>query len=45
LAGALAALRACQWPGNVRQLRNEVERAVIHTEGDVIEELELPAVS
>ncbi len=26
---ALAALRACPWPGNVRQLEHEVERAVI----------------
>ncbi len=37
--GALEALRANTWPGNVRQLRNEIERAVILADGPVIEML------
>ena len=32
-AAASAALRAYAWPGNVRQLRNEIERAVLLCEG------------
>ncbi|HEY5550737.1 MAG TPA: sigma-54 dependent transcriptional regulator [Opitutaceae bacterium] len=28
-AGALAAIDACRWPGNVREVQNTVERAVI----------------
>lgn len=31
----------CQWPGNVRQLRNVIDSAVVMTEGDVIEAKEL----
>ena len=31
---ALAALQACDWPGNVRQLRNLVERLLIMSPGD-----------
>ncbi len=34
---ALAALRACPWPGNVRQLLNEIERAVILADGPLID--------
>ncbi len=30
-AGALDALRSCSWPGNVRQLQNEIDRAVALT--------------
>lgn len=33
--GALAALQACNWPGNVRQLRNVVERIMIMASGNV----------
>jgi DNA-binding NtrC family response regulator len=33
---AMALLRAHPWPGNVRQLRNAVERAVVMADGDVI---------
>ena len=33
---ALAALRAAPWPGNVRQLQNEVKRAAICAPGTVI---------
>jgi DNA-binding NtrC family response regulator len=36
-AAAQAALRAYGWPGNVRQLRNEIERAVLLAEGDAID--------
>jgi DNA-binding NtrC family response regulator len=35
--GALEALHAYAWPGNVRELQNCLERAVILTEGGVIE--------
>ena len=30
-------LRACDWPGNVRQLQNEVQRAVLMSEGKNID--------
>ena len=33
-ADAMAALQAYEWPGNVRQLRNVVERTVILAPGD-----------
>jgi Nif-specific regulatory protein len=34
---ALEALRRYRWPGNVRQLQNEVERAVILSDGPAVE--------
>jgi transcriptional regulator with PAS, ATPase and Fis domain len=34
-------LRRHDWPGNVRQLQNEVQRAVLMAEGKVIEETDL----
>ncbi|WP_375290220.1 sigma-54-dependent transcriptional regulator [Qipengyuania sp.] len=37
---ALAALQAYDWPGNVRQLRNVVERAIILTPRDRLETIE-----
>ena len=40
---AMQTLVAAAWPGNVRQLRNVVERLVITCAGDVIQESELPA--
>ncbi len=43
---AMAALQAYEWPGNVRQLRNVVERTVILSPRDRIEEVQpdmLPA--
>jgi DNA-binding NtrC family response regulator len=40
--GALEVLRAYAWPGNIRELRNTVERAMILAEGDVIGEEHLP---
>jgi len=38
----LAALRTHPWPGNVRQLRNVIERAAIVCEGRVIHKGDLP---
>jgi transcriptional regulator with GAF, ATPase, and Fis domain len=40
---ALVVLKACAWPGNVRQLENVIERAVVITEGTTIGLDELPA--
>ena len=39
---AAAVLRESEWPGNVRQLRNTVERAVIQCENDRISKSDLP---
>jgi Nif-specific regulatory protein len=36
---ALDTLRRHPWPGNVRQLRNEIERAAILCDGAIVEEL------
>jgi len=33
---ALAVLRSCPWPGNIRELRNIAERLVIRARGEVI---------
>lgn len=41
-ADALAMLSAYQWPGNVRQLRNTIERAVVLTPGQKITTASLP---
>ncbi|HYL58313.1 MAG TPA: sigma-54 dependent transcriptional regulator [Candidatus Acidoferrales bacterium] len=38
----LSALKAHPWPGNVRQLRNVIERAVIVAEGRTIRKRDLP---
>ena len=45
-AGALARLKAHPWPGNIRELQNIVERAVILRQGLLIEaaEIQLAAV-
>ena len=40
---AMAALVRHPWPGNVRELQNVVERAVILTEGEVLQMPSLPA--
>jgi DNA-binding NtrC family response regulator len=40
---ALAALEACSWPGNVRQLEWAMERGVLLGEGNRIEMHDLPA--
>lgn len=39
---ALAAIKKHPWPGNLRELRNAVERAVILTAGDTIQLSNLP---
>src|SRR5581483_11201226 len=39
---ALALLKAHPWPGNVRQLENVIERAVVVVEGPCITVAELP---
>jgi DNA-binding NtrC family response regulator len=44
-AGALAFLTAHDWPGNVRALRHAVERAVILSEGTVLEPTDFPLTS
>jgi two-component system, NtrC family, response regulator AlgB len=41
-AGVLSALQDYPWPGNLRELRNVVERAVIFASGDQIELDDLP---
>ncbi len=38
---ALQQLVSHPWPGNIRELKNTVERSVFHTRGDEIESLEL----
>jgi DNA-binding NtrC family response regulator len=39
--GACEVLRMFDWPGNVRQLQNEIQRAVLMCEGSTIEEKDL----
>lgn len=40
---ALDALRRYDWPGNIRELRNTIERAVILCDGELIGHEDLPA--
>jgi DNA-binding NtrC family response regulator len=40
--GATSVLQAYAWPGNIRELRNTVERAMILVEGDTIDVDQLP---
>ncbi len=40
---ASAAIRAYSWPGNLRELRNAIERAVIMAKGNKIDLEDLPA--
>jgi len=42
-ASAMDKIIAFHWPGNVRQLRNAIEYAVVLAEGHTIEEAHLPA--
>ncbi len=41
-AAALDALRAYRWPGNIRELRNAVERAMLLADGDWLEPHDFP---
>jgi two-component system, NtrC family, response regulator AtoC len=38
-------LRSFEWPGNVRQLQNEVQRAVLLSEGKIVEGVDLSITS
>lgn len=40
---ALAVLKAYYWPGNIRELENVLERAVVITEGSILGARDLPA--
>ncbi len=40
---AMGALQRYRWRGNIRELRNTIERLVIMTPGDVVEVADLPA--
>lgn len=42
-AGAMKALEDHAWPGNIRELRNAIEHAVVLAEGHVVEIHHLPA--
>ncbi len=41
-AGTLTLLRAYRWPGNVRELKSVVESALIHSDGKIIQPVDLP---
>lgn len=43
IAGVMERLQAYQWPGNIRQLQNVLERAVLQTEGSLlsVEQIEM----
>ena len=43
--GAMAALQAYPWRGNVRELRNAVERAMLLAEGNELDESHFPMLS
>jgi len=40
--GALESLKKYQWPGNIRELQNAIERAVVMAQGDTIDVEGLP---
>ena len=40
--GALGILKAYHWPGNIREIKNVLEHAIIMADGDVIQEADLP---
>src|SRR5687767_4100131 len=41
--GAMSAIAAYEWPGNVRQLKNVAERIALRADGAMIDEAALPA--
>ena len=41
-ASAISALETYAWPGNIRELRNVIHRAVLLSQGDVITDAHLP---
>ena len=43
-ADSLKALKAYSWPGNIRELRNIIERAIIRSEGNTLH-VDIPEVS
>jgi len=40
--GAITKLSSYRWPGNIRELRNVLERAVLHARGDTVEDADVP---
>jgi two-component system, NtrC family, response regulator AtoC len=44
-AAAMRALNSYGWPGNIRELRNAVERAMLLAEGDYLEPVDFPIAS
>jgi DNA-binding NtrC family response regulator len=44
-ADATERLRRFDWPGNVRQLQNEIQRAVLLSEGTIVEASDLSVIS
>lgn len=42
--GGLNLLHSYSWPGNVRELNNQLERAVVHTPGDVLGPESMPGL-
>jgi two-component system, NtrC family, response regulator AtoC len=44
-ASAMKALQAYGWPGNIRELRNAVERAMLLASGDWLEHADFPLVT
>ncbi|KAA5532342.1 response regulator [Taibaiella lutea] len=41
---ALQSLMAYHWPGNIRELENLIERSILLSKSDVIEDIPLPAI-
>jgi DNA-binding NtrC family response regulator len=42
---AMATLTRYEWPGNVRELENVIERAVVLSQGDALDQIEIPGHS
>ncbi len=43
--GAMTRLTQYHWPGNIRELQNILEKAIVMTSGAVIEKIEMPTLS